>query len=557
MSHDAGPGRVREYRLAFEIEPDGSGFHGTVEVDVEGAGGTFTLNADGLEISQARSGEGILQAESFPEREEVIISGLQADPSTIVLEFSGRVAEKGLVGLYRTRFGDGTFLTSQCAPTGARRIFPCVDRPDAKASIALDLTVGIDDGVVFNTPVVEQKTRGKRKRLRFDPTPPMSTYLFYLGVGPIEELRGRASRVRLSVVAPIGRSEEGAFALEHTSQILPAYEEYFRIPYPLSKLDLVTVPELSYGAMENWGAITFREMRLLIDETSTTAQRRDALSTITHEVAHQWFGNLVTMAWWDDIWLNESFATFMEPKMIGRLYPDSVALADFVLGWTAPALLGDSLPGTHPVRAPVEKVEEISQIFDEISYGKGSAVLRMAEAFLGEETFQRGVTAYLEKFKYGNARSEDLWASLEEAAGKPVREMLDEWVGRPGLPVVVVRTDGGQVSLTQRRFSLVGGTSAEAPWPIPMVIEADGAARRILFDTATAELSAADAGSIHLNPGGLGFYRVLYDSPGYHHLRQRLDSLAPLDRWSILQDLYAFLLAGEVGMDRYLDFVDG
>src|ERR1700686_4964259 len=455
MSHEAGPGRVREYRLTLEIEPDGQGFHGTVEIDVEGAGPPFPVNAVELEVTQARSGDGILGIEAIPDRGEVKLTGLAGEKATVVLDFNGRVVEKGLVGLYRSRFGEDTFLTSQCAATEARRIFPCVDRPDAKASIALDLTVGIDDGVVFNTPVVEQKTRGKRKRLKFDPTPPMSTYLFYLGVGPIEELRGRASRVRLSVVAPAGRSDEGQFAIDHTSRILPAYEEYFQIPYPLTKLDLVAVPELSYGAMENWGAITFREMRLLIDDTSTSAQRREALSTLTHEIAHQWFGNLVTMAWWDDIWLNESFATFMEPKMIGRLYPDSVALADFVLGWTAPALVGDSLPGTHPVRAPVENVEEISQIFDEISYGKGSAILRMMESFLGEETFRKGVTAYLQKFKFGNARSEDLWAALEEAAGRPVRDVLDGGGGRPGLPVVAMRTEEGKGTLTQRRFSLI------------------------------------------------------------------------------------------------------
>ncbi|MGI0131615.1 MAG: M1 family metallopeptidase, partial [Thermoplasmata archaeon] len=556
MSHDPPTVRVREYRLALVVDVAELRFHGTVEIDVEGLGPTLTLDAVGLEIETARSGQGPLTVTYAPEREEIVLDGFTEAIGTAVLDFRGKVAEKGMVGLYRSRFGDGTILTTQCAPTGARRVFPCIDRPDAKAPIALDLTVGLHDGVIFNTPVIEQRTRGTRKRLKFDPTPPMAPYLFYLGIGPFEELRGKASRVRLSVATPPGRSDEGEFALERTTRILPAYEEYFQIPYPLAKLDLVAVPELAFAAMENWGAIAFREMRLLIGDDATSGQRRDALTTITHELAHQWFGNLVTMGWWTDIWLNESFATFLEPKMIERLFPGSGALDEFVLGWTSPALFGDSLPSTHPVESEVERVDEIAQIFDEISYGKGASVLRMVEGFLGEETFRQGVTAYLTKFRYGNARSDDLWTTLEGAAGRPVRDLLNAWVRRPGLPVVRANFEGSRLHLVQQRFSLVGGSGPQDPWPIPMLVEADGEMRRVLFDTPEVDLDVVDPGSVHLNPGALGFYRVLYDASGYHRLRQRFDTLPPLHRWSLLQDLYAFLLAGEIGLERYLDFID-
>ena len=244
---------------------------------------------------------------------------------------------------------------------------------------------------------------------------------------PVE---GRRNRVR--VAAPPGRGPPGSSRSTHAAEILPAFESVLRDPYPLAKLDLIAVPEFAYGAMENWGAISFRDMRLLVEADTNARQKRETLTTIAHEIAHQWFGNLVTMEWWTDIWLNESFATFMEEKIIERLYPTLGISDDFLLDWGSFARLGDSLETTHPIHVPVHHPDEISEIFDEISYGKGASVLRMVEALVGEEPFRAGVIAYLNQYAYGNATSENLWAALERASGVPVTGVLAAWVKRPG-----------------------------------------------------------------------------------------------------------------------------
>ena len=555
MSVEPPPYRVREYRLALDVDYETLAFQGTVEIDLTGVTGPVLLNSVGLTIHSARAGEKSLPVVAKPEEEGFLLEDVPGPDTTVTVEFTGAAAEPGLIGLYVSRYGAYRILTTQCAPTGARRVFPCVDRPDVKAPIALDLTVGIDDDVVFNTTVVEQRTKGDRKRLKFDPTPPMATYLFYLGIGPIEERRGRANQVRMKALTPLDRSESAAFALEQAGKLLPAYEEYFGIPYPLSKLDLVAIPEMSFGAMENWGAITFRDARLLVDERSSALHRRTVISTIAHELAHMWFGNLVTMSWWTDIWLNESFATLLEPKIVERIRPGDGTLDDFLLIQTAPSMFLDGLPGTHPVSSEVERPEQISEIFDEISYGKGASVLRMVEAFLGEEKFRAGVTEYIQRFRYGNARSADLWAELERGASRPLQPILDAWIARPGHPVIEARWEGEQLRLTQRRFSFEREEHDDPPWPIPISMELNGATTRLLFDSTTMELPVTSVTSLHLNPAGVGYYRVRYDATLLEGILGRFATLGPMDRWTLLSDAFAFLFSGELPVDRYLRFV--
>jgi tricorn protease interacting factor F2/3 len=307
--------------------------------------------------------------------------------------------------------------------------------------------------------------------------------------------------------------------------------------------------------MENWGAISFQANRLLVDPSSSSFGARDTFETIGHEIAHQWFGNLVTMTWWTDVWLNESFASLLETKISEKLDPLLDARADFFLrvAGMAAAIDGDSLRSTHPVRTVVERPEEIGQIFDEISYGKGSSILAMLDAYLGEDRFRAGVTDYLDRFRYGNARTEDLWDSLGRVSGEPVRAIAGPWIDRPGLPVVSARLCDGGLELTQRRFTYFGIEDAQ-PWPIPMMVDVDGRTERVMLQERSRTVPVPSGATVHLNPGAVGFYRTLYDLALYDRLLERLPTRPAPDRWIVLEDLAAFLVSGDVGWSTYERF---
>ncbi len=543
---------IPEYRLKLDVDFAGLTWTGTVEFDLPAGPNDLVLDSDGLEVTAVRKNGGTAPFLVRTDACELVLSGPHPAPVTIAIDFSGRVAEDALIGLYRSRNGSAQVLTSQCEPVGARKIFPCLDRPDRKARIRLTVSVDADLEVVANTPAEAVTEGGARREWTFPATPPMATYLFYLGIGRFGHWEDRSGRVPVRVFTPVGRDAAGEFAAKAAARILAGYERYYGIPYPLPKLDLIAVAEHAFGAMENWGAISFNEIRLLIDTTSASFQRRDVFETISHEIAHQWFGDLVTMRWWDDVWLNESFASFLETKVTDEIDPSLDAPTDFVLrtAGMAAALDGDSLGVTHPVRAKVARPEEISQVFDEISYGKGSSVLRMLETYLGEEVFRRGVGEYLERFRYGNARTEDLWEALERAAAVPVSPIVGPWIDRPGLPLVSARLGPSGLELAQARFAYAG-TVEEPPWPIPMTFERDGRRDRLLFDSRTRTLPCPPGATVHLNPGALGFYRTLYDADLFDRLLAALPSRPPSDRWIVLNDLAAFVLSGQADWPTY------
>ena len=544
---------VREYRLNLDVDLPSGRFQGRVAMDLEGIVAPFAVHALDLVVSAGRFAGTPITLEPRPKDEEIRVHGASSAAGTLELEFSGAATTQGLIGLYRCRYDSSSILTTQFQPSGARRLFPCLDRPDRKAAVRLDLTTGRDVEAIFNMPVATEEFVDGHAHRTFLPTPPISTYLLYLGLGTFDWRRSAAGRrVAIGVATPPGRAASGTYALEQSERLLDEFERYYRIDYPLPKLDLVSVPEHAFGAMENWGAISFREMRLLIDGTTSDRQRRDTLSTIAHEIAHQWFGNLVTLGSWTDVWLNESFATLMEMVMIDRLEPTSGVLPDFLILWGTSSRIRDSLASTHPVIVPVTTEDDIGQAFDEISYGKGASVLRMFEGYLGEPTFRAGVTDYLNRFRYGNAQSADLWAALERASGQPMGAMLDAWLCRPGLPLVRARTGGATVTLTQERFDLTGAHSPMT-WPIPLAFRENGQRHVRLFDTPTLEIPAVRG--LHLNPNARGFYRVLYDDALYAALLADFPRLHETDRWAILEDLYAFALSGDVPLERYFAFV--
>jgi len=554
LSEAAAWPQVREYRLRLALDFAAMTFAGSVEIDLEGASDRVVLNASELEITSVSSAGRPLPWTARAASEELEITHVTAGAPTLRLEFRGRASTTALSGLYRSTFGSEYLLTTQCAPIGARHVFPCIDRPDRKAPIRFELTIAEGLDAVFNTPVESEERADGHRTFRFAPTPAMATYLFYLGVGRFDVRKGPVGRVQVAVYAPKGRGDASAYALRYAGEFLAAFERYFGIDYPLPKLDLIAVPQYAYGAMENWGAIVFRDMYLLIDEATSTRNKRWGLDTIAHEIAHQWFGNLVTMEWWDDIWLNESFATFLEMRIITRVDPSLGSLDNYLAYWIPQATLGDSLPHTHPVTTEVTDPSQIVQVFDEISYGKGSAILRMVESFVGEEPFRAGVNDFLEKFRYGNARSVDLWEALDRHAHVPVRPLLEEWTARPGHPLLSVAIRPGSVAVRQRRFAL-DGRHTEEHWPIPLSYAVNGTVERRILHDASATIPVPPLTSLHLNPGAVGFYRTLYDDTGYDLLLRSNGHRTAIDRWNVLHDLGSFLYSGDCDWDRYARFV--
>ncbi len=491
------------------------------------------------------------------------IENVGKDAREIKIRFSGKASQESLHGLYKSSYGSEYLLTTDLEPIGARRVFPCVDDPSSKAVFNVQVKADKNLKVLFNTRVAKREDLGNGKvNLTFEPTPKMSTYLFYLGVGAFEEISLRAAdgegRVDFIVASSPGQAHKGKFALENAVKFLSAYEEYFSIKYPLEKLHLIAIPEYPSGAMENWGAITFREVALLVDQNTSVASRRRVVEVIGHEIAHMWFGDLVTMKWWNDLWLNESFATFMEHKMTDELYPEWNIWSDFLLQLTADAQNGDALSGTHPIEVEVRSPEEVSQIFDEISYGKGASTLRMIEAYVGAEAFRRGVAKYLKNFSYGNAEGRNLWKSIAEASKQPVEELMEAWVKKPGYPLVRVSLKGNKLHLKQDRFLLSGARSSpqEAPWPIPLVAMINGEQRRVVFNHSEDEITVGSVTSIKLNAGQTGFYRVLYDEELYSLVKKDFRSMSSFDKWGVVTDLFAFLVAGLVDKKTYLEFVE-
>jgi tricorn protease interacting factor F2/3 len=554
VSSDAPIPKVLHYRLHLDLHFDRLTFEGTVDIELEEVRGPVAIDALGLEVRSVRCGSRDLDWTPVPGGEGFTVFGLPEGPSTLTIDFAGKASDTALIGLYRSRFGTGYILTTQCAPTGARRLFPCIDRPDRKAPFRFSATVPEGLDVLFNTPVEASTSNDRGRTLTFTPTPPMPTYLFYLGVGRFEALKGPSGRVQIATYAPPGRGASGQFALDAAGLLLPAFERYFGIDYPLPKLDLIAVPQFAYGAMENWGAITFRDMYLLIDQGTATRIKRYGLDTIAHEIAHQWFGNLVTMEWWTDIWLNESFATFLEMRIVEKVYPDYGSLDNWIAYWMALGLNGDALPHTHPVTTEITDPNQIAQIFDEISYGKGSAILRMIEAYIGEAAFQRGVTDYLHRFTHGNARSLDLWESLERSGSEPIRPLLEAWTQRPGHPIITAAIEPGGLRLRQRRFSLSGAHKDET-YPVPLTYEVNGQIRKQRFDGSEAFLPTEPIRSLHLNPGSVGFYRTLYDATGYDILLREFAGRPAADQWTLLYDLGAFLFSGDVSFELYAKFL--
>ncbi|MEM4246258.1 MAG: M1 family metallopeptidase [Candidatus Bathyarchaeia archaeon] len=538
--------RVNRYDLYLDIDFRNLSFKGRVLIDLA-SNGDVVLNSVGLHIQRALSG-----GRDFPFEQKGDDLIIKTGPlqGLLEVEYTGRIQES-LVGLYKAPYRDSYILTTQFEAANARRMFPCLDHPAHKAVFKLAVKVDADLDVISNMPAESERLEGERKVVSFQETPRMSTYLLYLGIGRFEQASESWEGKEILVATRPGTLSRCSFALEVAKKALSYYRAYFGIPYALPKLHLVAVPEFAAFAMENWGAVTFREAGLHVDEKSSLRTKKRVAEVVAHELAHMWFGNLVTMSWWSDLWLNESFATFMSYKALQDAYPEWKPWQDFMTR-TSGALSRDGLKNTHPIRAEVSSPEEIEQIFDEISYSKGASVLRMIEAFIGEDSFRKGVSQFLTRFAYSNAAGDELWAALEEASSQQVRTIMKRWIETPGYPAVTVQEEKGRLKLRQSRF-LLSGEAEAGVWPIPLTMNLDNRQETRLFDSEELEIEAKGLRSLNLNAGQAGFYRVHYQGLYGKVMKAPLSAL---ERWGVASDAYAFFLAGKMPLREYLKIVE-
>ena len=528
---------------------------GKIAIRVKGAAKPFALDASQLTFNSVAVNGRPAKFVHDAKKGKLKVSGVPLRESVVEIEYDKQVSDDVIFGLYKSKYGRDYILATDLEPAEARTVFPCVDEPAYKAAFRLQITTENGVGVIANTPIVRKESAGSgRTTYTFQETPRMSTYLFFFAIGLFEEAKLTTDGIDVITATRPGQSENSRVALKIAAEAVSEYQRYFEVPYPLKKLHIVALPEYHTGAMENWGAISSRESYALITEQTSFTQKNRGAMSIVHEVAHQWFGDLVTMKWWDDLWLNESFATFMSYKMTEKLRPDWEMWGIFLRDEGFRALNQDALSTTHPIQAHVRTVKDAGHTFDSISYGKGACVLRMLEAYVGEASFSKGVSEYLKKFSFSNASGKDLWQALGSASGLPVSRVAKEWLTKPGYPLVKVKSERGKIVLSQRRFSL-SGKEAPGLWPIPISFRADGKVSSVFLDRGAKAIEANVEGELVLNLDRTGFFSTLYDRAGYDRVAGGFAKIGPLDRAGIVYDLFLFLQAGLIEPELYARFV--
>jgi aminopeptidase 2 len=470
-----------------------------------------------------------------------------------------------MAGFYRSSYKakDGStqyMATTQMEPTDARRAFPCFDEPALKAKFTITLVADDKMTCLSNMDVASEKqvdssiTGGKRKAVTFNKTPPMSTYLLCFIIGEMNYIETNSFRIPIRVYAPPDRDiETGRFSLELAAKVLGFYEKTFDIPFPLPKLDMAAIPDFSAGAMENWGMVTYRVVDLLFDEkTSGAATKQRVAEVVAHELAHMYFGDLVTMDFWDGLWLNEGFATWMSWYACDHFFPEWKVWETFVIDTLQGAMGLDGLRSSHPIEVPVHRAEDINQIFDAISYAKGSCVLRMISKYLGEETFMEGVRRYLKKHSYGNTQTDDLWVALSDASGKDVRKVMDIWTRNVGYPVVSVteETSSNSIKVKQNRFLRTADVKPEEDkvlYPVFLGLRTkDGVDEEPTLTEREASFKLKDLDFYKLNADNSGLYRTAYTAERLKKLGSAAKSgqLSVEDRAGLIADACVLSASG-------------
>ena len=568
---------IRPIHYKIHVEPDLAKFQftGKLELLLEVPGPASEVCLNILDLAIWKCGlmgqeRGEVCAFSVdPRKEELRIFFPQpvSGEVCLVVDYVGEINSR-MAGFYRSRYvRDGKeryAAVTQFEESDARRAFPCFDHPSVKATFEVEMMIDAGLTALSNTALAEEKPlEDGRKLVRFERTPRMSTYLVFFGVGEFEFLQD-PGEVLIRVAAVPGKAGQGKYSLEFLRKALTYCEQYYGIKYPLSKLDLIAIADFAFGAMENWGAITFRENLVLHDPDKTSKAGEESMCVvIAHELAHQWFGNLVTPEDWKYLWLNESFATFFGYGVVDHYYPEWDLWEQFLQGQTQVALDRDALQETFSIEIPGGDHVVINAGTAPIIYNKGGSILRQVEAYVGKEAFRAGLGLYLRKYQYRCASSRDLWEALEEVSARPVSKMMSNWIGQPGFPIVTAEREGGSLRLTQQRFTYLNIPS-DQEWLIPVsvrVFYGDGQSKETatLLDAKSGLLDiGTGAVAYKLNDGQSGFYRVQYmDKDNVKELGKRIadKGLPSVDRWGIQDDLYAMVMRGDAKTEEYLDFL--
>ncbi|XP_057304719.1 puromycin-sensitive aminopeptidase-like [Hydractinia symbiolongicarpus] len=581
---------VKPLNYKIQLQPDLElhNFKGEelVDIEVKRECAKITINSLDIEISSVvfHSDTQVLTASDIvykAEDETVTFKfphKLPVGNAQLEIVFVGELNDK-MKGFYRSKYtslsGEERFCAvTQFEPTDARRAFPCWDEPAIKATFDITLIAPKDRVVLSNMDVLKQtdsETNASLQVVTFNRTPIMSTYLVAFVVGEFDYVEDKTTDgILVRVYTPLGKTEQGKFALEIALKTLPFYSDYFGIAYPLPKMDLIAIPDFAAGAMENWGLVTYRETCLLVDPNETAAVTKQYVALVVgHEIAHQWFGNLTTMNWWTHLWLNEGFASFIEYMCVDHCCPEYDIWTQFVTNDFTRALELDALGNSHPIEVPVGHPSEIDEIFDAISYSKGASVIRMLHEYLGDKDFRAGLHSYLTTFQYKNGSTEDLWDHLEKSSSKPVGRVMSTWTQQMGYPVVAVSSEQAQskqiLKISQKKFTADGSEDAEKRlWSVPITIATSKNPNEKELTTLLSDPDMVlfldnipEDAWIKLNLGQFGFYRTCYSPEMIQKLVPGIKSLSAVDRLGIENDMFALAMAGTTSTTNFLDVLLG
>jgi puromycin-sensitive aminopeptidase len=567
------------YQIFVEPHPEDGKFVGSESIDmqVKQPISKIVLNSVDIKLNHAEcklvgsTNPITLKVHYQPDVEQVVLElprRIESGRCILSMKFHGTLDDKGK-GFFRTISLDAAggkhwISATQMEPTDARRMFPCIDEPQYKATFKVSASIAPGDTAISNSPILAETTDAKTKRkiVTFDETPKMSTYLVALIVGRLVPTKTIISEgVPIRIWCTPGKEKLTPFSQALAGRLLKYYTEYFAVKYPAKKLDLIAIPDFANGAMENLGAATFREDTLLVDESqgSLDAKQQVAIN-VAHEMAHMWFGDLVTMQWWDDLWLNEAFAEWMSTKAVDKLQPDWHYWNQFALERDQ-SMLSDSLRATRPMHLDVTNADQIEQMFDEITYQKGASVLRMMERFVTEDKFRDGIRRYIKSNQFANATPDSLWRAIAAESGKDISGIMHSWIYDEGFPLVSINSSEPQLTVSQKRFvfkrSQQGSDSAPI-WQIPLEVrrlEDDGdSAQKFLVTDKDTKLAEIGAAPCVVNAGGEGYYRVQYSANELSKIASHLDKLTVLERAAALSDQFYLAVSGQIPVKDYLDF---